>query len=103
MSFFSNASYSQSVIFNYQELSASATASATSDISKEDAYKIAYNLAKKDVEKNIYNQKIQGANKSFQKEKKTPLKMPNSPQKRNLPINNVSFVTRKKGGCGCGK
>ena len=46
-SFFSSASYKSSINFMKVELSASATASATSSISKDDAYKIAYDLAKK--------------------------------------------------------
>ena len=101
MSFFSTASYSQSILFNYKEFSASATASATSDTSKEDQYKIAYNLAKKDVEKNIFNQKIKHANKSLLKLNKTPVKKVYNP--KNIDKNNsVSFVPQKSG-CGCGK
>ena len=89
------------------ELSASATSSATSSISKDDEYKIAYDLAKKKVDQDLASQKIKLANKSL-----PPLKKPDLSKvvkgyvenKLNIPSlrKNVSFMPRK-GGCGCGR
>ena len=97
--FNAHASFSDRILFKNKILSASASATATSSISKQDAFKIAYNLCKKNVENNLLSQKLKNANS-------VPSNPNNIVNKTNLqPIANnhrvVSF--RLNSGCGCGK